>query len=198
VVRDNGMAPDTSALAHLPPTMAGRPFRSDESGRAVGRTKGSFIRATVEYMLECVAERTVAASPSPGEVDASKRADQITGAMAQAKAAALEELLKRLNAATPDPRYHVTVDYLMNEGHSGADRPAGRKGAAGSPDHPGRTIVKRAPGLRYFAMILMRSQLVVYQKLRNTTETHYIFVFLSQQYLHFPEAFAPANFVDVF
>jgi PAS domain S-box-containing protein len=98
--------------------MAGRPFGSDEAGQPVGRTKGSFIRATVEYMLECVAQRAAAAVPSLGEVDASERADQVTAAMAQAKAAAMDQLMTRLNAAIPDPRYHVTADYLMNEGHS--------------------------------------------------------------------------------
>jgi PAS domain S-box-containing protein len=97
--------------------MAGRPFGSDEAGRPVGRTKGSFIRATVEYMLECVAQRAVAVLASHGEVGASERADRAAGAMAPAKAAALEQLLTRLNAAIPDPRYHVTADYLMNEGH---------------------------------------------------------------------------------
>ena len=42
----------------------------------------------------------------------------MAGAIEQAKAEALEQLLKRLNAAITDPRYHVTVDYLMNEGHT--------------------------------------------------------------------------------
>ena len=87
--------------------MVGRPFGSDEAGRPVGRTKGSFIRATVEYMLECVVQRTLA----------SESAGQAADAVAQAKAAALEQLLKRLNAAIPDPRYHVSADYLMNEGN---------------------------------------------------------------------------------
>jgi hypothetical protein len=97
--------------------MAGRPFGFDEAGRPVGRTKGSFIRATVGYMLECVAQRAVAAVPSLGEAGASERTEQMAGAMAQAKAEAIEQLLTRLNAAIPDPRYHVTADYLMNEGH---------------------------------------------------------------------------------
>src|SRR5512136_2069910 len=99
---------DASGLAPLPATMVGRPFGSDEAGRPVGRRKGSFTRATMEYMLECVARRTAAGVPP----------DAQTGAVTQAKAEALEQLLTRINAAIPDPRYHVTVDYLMNEGHS--------------------------------------------------------------------------------
>ncbi|MCU0594119.1 MAG: response regulator [Desulfobacterota bacterium] len=108
---------DASGLAPLPATMVGRPFGSDEAGRPVGRTKGSFIRATVEYMLECVARHAVAALQASGEVEASGRLSQGAGAVARAKAAALEQLLTRLNAAIPDPRYHVTIDYLMNEGN---------------------------------------------------------------------------------
>jgi signal transduction histidine kinase/CheY-like chemotaxis protein/HPt (histidine-containing phosphotransfer) domain-containing protein len=109
---------DVFREASLPATMVGRPFGTDEAGRSVGRTKGSFIRAAVEYMLECVAKRTAATLPSSGEVDASKGAGLVTDAVAQAKAAALEQLLTRLNAAIPDPRYHVTADYLMNAHNS--------------------------------------------------------------------------------
>ena len=109
---------EPSGLMPLPATMAGRPFGSDEAGRPVGRTKGSFMRAAVEYMLECVAQRAAAAFPSLGEVGAPDRAGLVAGAVAQAKVAALEQLLNRLNAAIPDPRYHVSADYLMNEGHS--------------------------------------------------------------------------------
>ena len=85
---------DPSRPALLPATMVGRPFGSDEAGRPIGHTKGSFIRATVEYMLECVAQRTAAVLPPDGQADA----------VSQAKAAALEQLLTRLNAASPDPQ----------------------------------------------------------------------------------------------
>jgi PAS domain S-box-containing protein len=105
-------------LPPLPVTMVGRPFGFDEAGRPVGCRKGSFIRATVEYVLECVAQRTLAALPSPGGAAASERADQAANAVTQAKAAALEQLVTRLNAAIPDPRYHVTADYLMDDRNS--------------------------------------------------------------------------------
>ena len=94
---------ETSGLAALPATMVGRPFGTDEAGRPVGRTKGPLIRATVEYMLECVEQRAAVADPA---------------SVGRARAAALEELIARLNAAIRDPHYHVTVDYLMAEGHS--------------------------------------------------------------------------------
>jgi two-component system sensor histidine kinase/response regulator len=107
-----------SGLSPLPATMVGRPFGTDEAGRPVGHTKGSFVRAAVEYMLECVAQRALSGLPPHEQVGASEHAGEVAGPVAQAKAAALEQLLTRLNAAIPDPRYHVTVDYLMNEGHS--------------------------------------------------------------------------------
>jgi len=97
--------------------MVGRPFGTDEAGRPVGRTKGSFIRATVEYMLECVARRTLSALPPHERSSASERGDRAAEAVAQAKAAALDQLLNRLNAAIPDQRYHVSADYLLNEGN---------------------------------------------------------------------------------
>jgi two-component system sensor histidine kinase/response regulator len=107
-----------SSLAPLPATMVGRPFGSDEAGRPVGRTKGSFIRATVEYMLECVAQRAADELPPLEQADVTDRTEQAAAAVAQAKAAALDELLHHLNAAIPDPSYHVTAGYLMNEGNS--------------------------------------------------------------------------------
>ncbi len=113
-VRSNS-SPETSPL---PATMVGRPFGFDEGGRPVGRTRGSFIRSTVEYMLECVAQRTAAALPSSGETAASEDEGKMAGAVEQAKAAALGQLLDRLNSAITDPRYHVTADSLMNEGNS--------------------------------------------------------------------------------
>ncbi len=109
---------DPTSPASLPATMVGRPFGSDEAGRPVGRTKGSFIRAAVEYMLECAAQRAAASRPPHERVGASERGDQASEAVAQAKAAALEQLVTRLNAAIPDPSYHVTADYLMNAAHS--------------------------------------------------------------------------------
>ena len=65
---------DDSGLAPLPTTMVGRPFGSDQAGRPVGRTKGSFIRATVEYMLECVAQRAADELPPLGQAGVTDRA----------------------------------------------------------------------------------------------------------------------------
>ncbi|HEY73611.1 MAG: hypothetical protein DRI81_14765 [Chloroflexi bacterium] len=103
---------ETTDLPPLPARMEGRPFGRDENGQPINRTKGNIIRATVEYMLECVARRAEQ-SLSPGASD-EERAVHI----AQARDAALSELVERLNGAIPDPHYHVTGDYVLNAGNN--------------------------------------------------------------------------------
>jgi hypothetical protein len=49
------MATAQPGLPLLPAHMAGRPFGIDEEGKPVGRTKGSIVRSTVDYMLDCAA-----------------------------------------------------------------------------------------------------------------------------------------------
>jgi len=103
----------------LPDTMVGRPFGTDEEGRPVGRTKGAYVRAAVQYMLECVTQRAAdSGAPSLAKGDEQERSRRMKLAAEQTKGAALEQLVTRLNAAIPDPRYHVTAEYLMNEGNS--------------------------------------------------------------------------------
>ncbi|MBN1140102.1 MAG: GAF domain-containing protein [Anaerolineae bacterium] len=101
-----------ASLPPLPARMAGRPFGADEAGRPITHTKGHVIRGAVEYMLECVVRRAVAALPEG--IDSAERETHL----ARARAAALEELVARLNAAIPDPLYHVTGEYLLDEAHS--------------------------------------------------------------------------------
>ena len=96
----------------LPPYMVGRPFGADAAGRPITHTRGHVIRGAAEYMLECVVRR--AAASLPPELGAAERETHL----ARARAAALEELVACLNAAIPDPLYHVTADYLLDEAHS--------------------------------------------------------------------------------
>jgi signal transduction histidine kinase/DNA-binding response OmpR family regulator len=84
-----------------------RPFGLDESGQSVGRTKGTIMSMTIKYMLEYIARQIPETLPAP-----ERRA-----AVERAQAEAQAELVRRINAAIDDPRYHVTLDYLMNEGH---------------------------------------------------------------------------------
>ncbi|MBI3160897.1 MAG: response regulator [Chloroflexi bacterium] len=91
----------------LPPQMYGRPFGLDESGKSVGRTKGTIISMTWKYMLEQVANRV------PSDLSASERKAAIRKAQEEAAA----ECVRRLNEVIGDPRYHVTAEYLLNEGN---------------------------------------------------------------------------------
>jgi PAS domain S-box-containing protein len=109
VVSDAGAA---ASLPPLPAYMVGRPFGADEAGRPITHVKGHIIRGAVEYMLECVVRR--AAASLPPETGGAERETHL----ARARTAALEELVARLNAAIPDPLYHVTAEYLLDEAHS--------------------------------------------------------------------------------
>ena len=108
---DTKSADIAASLPPLPERMVGRPFGADEAGRPITHTKGHVIRGAVEYMLECLARR--AAKESAG-MSGAERETQI----AQARAAALDQLVARLNAAIPDPLYHVSAEYLLDDAHS--------------------------------------------------------------------------------
>jgi signal transduction histidine kinase/DNA-binding response OmpR family regulator len=97
-------APETY---RLPSRMTMRPFGRDESGKSVGRTKGTIISMTLKYMLEQIAQRVPIGLP-----EAERRA-----AIDRAQAEAETELIRRLNAIIGDPRYAVTLDYLRNDGN---------------------------------------------------------------------------------
>ncbi|RPI67705.1 MAG: PAS domain S-box protein, partial [Geobacteraceae bacterium] len=102
----------------LPTAMQGLPFGFDRNGQPVGRTKGPIIKATVETMLECVARRTRESFASSLESGTPDEKEQAEIEIVLAKAKALETLISRLNAAIPDPHYHVSPEYLMKEGNS--------------------------------------------------------------------------------
>ena len=112
--------PNTPDLPPLPSRLMGRPFGRDENGRPINRTKGHVIRSTLEYMLECVEQRTAQSIPPETSTQAcpERSRRERTARVAQARHAVFEQLVERINAAIPDPRYHVTGDYLLNEGNT--------------------------------------------------------------------------------
>ena len=92
-------ASEPAGLAPLPATMVGRPFGTDEAGRPVGRTKGSFIRRNSGiHAGMCRSPRTLSSLPSHGV-----RAVRPEAVAQATTAAALEHLVNRLNAAIPEP-----------------------------------------------------------------------------------------------
>src|SRR3989338_5396176 len=100
------------ALPPLPPRLSGRPFGVDDRGRPLNRTKGPIVRAIVEYFLQYVGEQ--AAQNLPAGLTAGERQTRIESA----RRTALETLVRRLNLAISDPAYHITSEYLLNEGNS--------------------------------------------------------------------------------
>jgi signal transduction histidine kinase/CheY-like chemotaxis protein len=92
--------------------MEGRPFGFDESGKAIRDVNGVSMRAPMDYMREKVAER--AAKELPVGLGAGERAARIQ----QAQTEAVTELVRRINAAIPDEKYHVTMTQILNEGSS--------------------------------------------------------------------------------
>ncbi len=89
--------------------MLGRPFGTDEAGRPIDQTSGKTIAGPIGWMRTVVgrrAERKLPPTLSPAERKAR---------VAAAQAAALDRLVGMLNAAIHDVRYHVSVDYLLNE-----------------------------------------------------------------------------------
>ena len=105
----NAMA---DSLPPLPARMAGHPFGADEAGRPIAHVKGPVVVGTVGYMLDCVAQR--AAASLPPEIGAAEHGARIE----QAREQALGQLVERLNASIPDPVYHLTADYLLDDHHS--------------------------------------------------------------------------------
>ena len=101
-----------SDVSPLPPRMVGRPYGFDDAGRPLNRTKGNLLANSIRYMLVCVGER--AAKELPAGLSDPERTMRIE----QAKSAAFDDLITRLNAAIADPRYHVTREYLLNEGNA--------------------------------------------------------------------------------
>jgi len=92
--------------------MSTRPYGKDENGRSLSRTQGVTVRATVDYAAQLAAEREARNLPEGLTMPA--RAE----ALARLKEAARREILARLNQAIPDPLYHLTEEYINNEGNS--------------------------------------------------------------------------------
>ena len=107
---------DVQALIDsLPPELRrlqGRPFGRDETGEVIAHGSGRIVAGAVRYLRFLLADRAER-EIEPG-VDLAER-----GAIVErARAAVLGRLVDMLNAATPDDRYRVTTDYLLNESNN--------------------------------------------------------------------------------
>lgn len=103
--------PPEEELEPLPVHMHHRPFGRDEKGQPIRQVSGSSVQAVIAQMQMWV-DRHVAQELDGDVSDTERRAR-----VAAARDAALDELAARLNAAIPDPDYHVTRDSLLNTTH---------------------------------------------------------------------------------
>ncbi len=92
--------------------MVGRPFGVDENGRPIAWVNGKLIAGAIEHMLGVVEQR--ARQEAPPGIDLAERAARVS----QARTAALDRLVRMLNAAIEDERYHVSGAYLLNSSHN--------------------------------------------------------------------------------
>jgi hypothetical protein len=101
-----------TGLPVLPRYMSGRPYGLDEQGQALDQVKGVGIVATLSYMLDCVG-RGVSESLPPGTPNEIREKQ-----VGEARQAALDELVERLNGSIPEPKFYINGSYPLNEGNS--------------------------------------------------------------------------------
>ncbi len=100
-----------SDLPALPERMAYPPFGLDSTGNLIKQSRSSSIIGVVEQLKASIAERTLA------ELGASLPPEERTTRVNQAVHEAVEELVRRLNLAMPDPGYSVSADSLTSKGN---------------------------------------------------------------------------------
>jgi hypothetical protein len=96
-------------LPPLPPVMQGRPFGVSESGKPIKHVRGTLVRGSVEQMQDFLAQRLAA------ELPAGLSAEEKQARLAEARNAALAQLVERLNAAIAEPAYRISASYLLEE-----------------------------------------------------------------------------------
>jgi signal transduction histidine kinase len=101
--------------AGIPPELRriqGPPFGRDEHGRPIAHGSGRIVVGAIRY-LESIVGAT-AEREAPVGIDPAARTE--LGNVA--RRAALDRLVEMLNAAVPDERYRVSLDYLLNESNN--------------------------------------------------------------------------------
>ncbi|MCP4544545.1 MAG: response regulator [Chloroflexi bacterium] len=88
-----------------------QPFGMDENNERIEDWNGQVIAGSIEYMMEYVSQRV--------EEEARPKIGAEKARLLGEKAAedAVNELVERLNGAIRDKRFHVSREYLMNEGN---------------------------------------------------------------------------------
>jgi signal transduction histidine kinase/CheY-like chemotaxis protein len=110
------MTESTFQLSTLPipelGLMTGIPFGRNEKGERIDHGTGKLVVGAIEWLWKCVTQSVeTATSPS---MPAAEKAELVN----TMKDSVLDRLVELLNAAIPDPRYHVSRDYLLNESNN--------------------------------------------------------------------------------
>jgi signal transduction histidine kinase/CheY-like chemotaxis protein len=108
---DSAFAPSPLPLPDLG-VMTGIPFGRNEKGERIDHGTGKLVVGAIEWMWKCV-EKTVLES-APASMPAPEKAALAT----RTKNQVLDRLVELLNETIPDPRYHVTRDYVLNESNN--------------------------------------------------------------------------------
>lgn len=95
----------------LPTTMVSRPFGLNDEGKPINQSRGAVFQGALVYVREFVKERLEKELPS--ELSLEEKNQRVTAAQAEA----FQEIITRLNSAIPDPNYHITPEYILNEGN---------------------------------------------------------------------------------
>jgi signal transduction histidine kinase/DNA-binding response OmpR family regulator len=109
------MTPTTALPTQLPipdlGPMTGIPFGKNEKGERIDHGTGKLVVGAIEWMHTYAARRLAANSR---ELTAAELAEATRAANEQLT----DGLVELLNDAIPDPRYHVTREYLLNESNN--------------------------------------------------------------------------------
>ncbi|GAB4543895.1 MAG: hypothetical protein Fur002_16640 [Anaerolineales bacterium] len=95
-------------LGALPAFLTSKPFGADENGKPINHIRGSLVIAALDQLKESTA-RNISDGLS-GALAPQERARRIEAA----QQTALNNLIARLNAAMPDPRYKVSLESLQD------------------------------------------------------------------------------------
>ncbi|MCP4544548.1 MAG: response regulator [Chloroflexi bacterium] len=99
-------------LPPLPSHMEGHPFGADDTGQPIRQSGGISVVSSIRHMQDYIGQRVEQGLPSG--LSSQERDERV----AQAQSNALAQLVERINGVIPNPRYHVSVEYLWDENHA--------------------------------------------------------------------------------
>lgn len=103
--------PPTKLISRLV-QMKRQPFGMLENGTSVDEINGKLVNQPIEYLHEFVARQVTKG------LSVNTPAEEAEKLVEQAQAEAMRKLVEMLNTAIVDERFHVTVDYILDESNN--------------------------------------------------------------------------------